>query len=31
MTPVLKAYIESWLVKADHDLMSAERLLELNP
>jgi HEPN domain-containing protein len=31
MTPALKAYIESWLVKADHDLMSAQRLLEIEP
>jgi len=31
MIPALKAYIESWLVKADHDLMSAERLLEIEP
>lgn len=31
MTPALKAYIESWLVKADQDLMSAQRLLEIEP
>ena len=31
MTPALKAYIESWLEKADHDLMSAQRLLEIQP
>lgn len=31
MTPALKAYIESWLAKAAHDLMSAQRLLEIEP
>ncbi|MDB5123111.1 MAG: DNA-binding protein [Mucilaginibacter sp.] len=31
MTPALKAYIESWLNKAEHDLMSAQRLLEIEP
>jgi HEPN domain-containing protein len=31
MTPALKAYIESWIQKADHDLMSAQRLLEIEP
>ena len=31
MTPALKAYIESWLIKADHDLLSAQRLLEIEP
>jgi hypothetical protein len=31
MTPALRAYIESWLDKAGHDLMSAQRLLEIEP
>ena len=31
MTPALRAYIESWLVKASNDLMSAQRLLEIEP
>jgi HEPN domain-containing protein len=31
MTPALKSYIESWLDKAGHDLMSAPRLLEIEP
>ena len=31
MTPVLIAYIESWIQKAEHDLMSAQRLLEIEP
>ena len=31
MTPALKAFIESWLNKAGHDLMSAQRLLEIEP
>jgi len=31
MTPALKAYIEQWLTKAEHDLMSAQRLLEIEP
>jgi HEPN domain-containing protein len=31
MTPALKAYIESWLNKAEHDLISAQRLLEIEP
>lgn len=31
MTPALRAYIESWLVKAGHDLISAQRLLEIEP
>ena len=29
MTPALKIYIESWLEKAGHDLISAQRLLEI--
>jgi HEPN domain-containing protein len=31
MTPALKTYIEAWLDKADHDLMSARRLIEIEP
>ena len=31
MTPALKAYIGSWLDKAENDLMSAQRLLEIEP
>jgi len=29
MTPALQAYIELWLNKAEHDLLSAQRLLEI--
>jgi HEPN domain-containing protein len=31
MTHALKAYVESWLDKAEHDLISAQRLLEIEP
>ena len=31
MTPALKTYIESWIDKSEHDLMSAQRLLEIEP
>jgi HEPN domain-containing protein len=31
MTPALQIYIESWLDKARHDLISAQRLLEIEP
>jgi HEPN domain-containing protein len=31
MTPALQAYIELWLNKAEHDLLSAQRLLEIEP
>lgn len=31
MTPALLAYIRSWMDKAEHDLMSAQRLLEIEP
>lgn len=31
MIPALRAYIESWLNKADHDILSAQRLLEIEP
>jgi HEPN domain-containing protein len=31
MTPALKSYIALWLNKAEHDLLSAQRLLEIEP
>jgi HEPN domain-containing protein len=31
MTPALKDYINAWLLKADHDIISAQRLLEIEP
>jgi HEPN domain-containing protein len=31
MTPALKAYIEGWMAKAENDLMSAQRLLDILP
>ncbi|WP_295676784.1 HEPN domain-containing protein [uncultured Mucilaginibacter sp.] len=31
MTSAHKAYVESWLNKAEHDLMSAQRLIEIEP
>ncbi|MES2378356.1 MAG: HEPN domain-containing protein [Bacteroidota bacterium] len=31
MIPELRAYISSWLTKAEHDLISAQRLLEIEP
>lgn len=31
MTPALKVYIEGWLLKAEHDIISAQRLLEIEP
>jgi HEPN domain-containing protein len=31
MTPALRAHIEGWLEKAKHDVMSAQRLLEIEP
>lgn len=31
MTPALKAYITTWLDKAGQDLISAQRLLEIEP
>lgn len=31
MTPALKEYIEAWLLKAEHDIISAQRLLEIEP
>ncbi|HWZ35352.1 MAG TPA: HEPN domain-containing protein [Mucilaginibacter sp.] len=31
MTPELRTYIESWINKAEHDLISAQRLLEIEP
>lgn len=31
MTPALKTYIEAWLNKAENDIISAQRLLEIEP
>ena len=31
MTPALHTYILTWLDKAEHDMMSAQRLLEIEP
>lgn len=31
MTPDLKEYINAWLQKAEHDIISAQRLLEIEP
>ncbi len=31
MTPALESYIKSWLIKAEHDLASAQRLIEIEP
>lgn len=31
MTPALNSYIAAWLQKADHDLISAQRMLEIEP
>jgi HEPN domain-containing protein len=31
VTPPLRAYVESWMDKAEHDLLSAQRLLEIEP
>jgi len=31
MNQALKTYIEAWLLKAEHDLLSAQRLLEIEP
>jgi len=31
MTPELAAYVEAWLNKADHDLIAAQRVLEIEP
>jgi HEPN domain-containing protein len=31
MTPALNSYINNWLKKADNDLISAQRLLEIEP
>ena len=31
MTPDLKSYIEAWLNKAEIDILSARRLLEIEP
>ena len=31
MTADFKEYIKAWLLKADHDIISAQRLLEIEP
>jgi len=31
MTTALKKYIQDWINKAEHDLMTAQRLLEIEP
>ncbi len=31
MTPELRTYISSWIIKSEHDLISAQRLLEIEP
>ncbi len=31
MTPSVKTYIEAWLTKANNDLRSAQRLIEIEP
>ncbi len=31
MTTALKIYIQDWMNKAEHDLMTAQRLLEIEP
>ena len=31
MTPAVKEYLQAWLMKADHDIISAQRLLEIEP
>ena len=31
MTPELKEYIDAWLLKAEHDIISVQRLLEIEP
>jgi HEPN domain-containing protein len=31
VSPALQTYIKSWLDKAEHDLISAQRLLEIKP
>jgi HEPN domain-containing protein len=31
MTPALSVYIKSWMDKAENDLLSAQRLLEIEP
>jgi HEPN domain-containing protein len=31
MTPALLAYVNSWINKAEHDLISAQRLIEIEP
>ncbi len=31
MTGALEEYINAWLLKAEHDILSAQRLLEIEP
>jgi HEPN domain-containing protein len=31
MRPAVREYIEAWLLKADHDIISAQRLLDIAP
>ncbi len=31
MTESLKKYIKAWLVKAEHDILSAQRLIDIEP
>lgn len=31
MTPALETYVRAWLEKAEHDIISAQRLLEIEP
>jgi HEPN domain-containing protein len=31
MTPALLAYVKSWIDKAEHDLITVQRLLEIEP
>lgn len=31
MTPAFKTYVEAWFNKAEHDLISTQRLLEIEP
>ena len=31
MTPAIETYVRAWLNKADHDLITAQRVLEIEP
>jgi HEPN domain-containing protein len=31
MTPILLAYVKQWIEKAEHDMITAQRLLEIEP